>query len=208
MTHFLFMTALMSPIIALFFVKKSNLNNIRLRINKFIYTKEAAIDIMKSKKSRILKKKLTVDLGELAASAEFADLFAVSLTSGQSPRKAIETIVDFLPLKFKSAIQNVIRENAFGKPLMIALREMSEQRETRSLKPLIAHIEIAIQRGTPLADVSRTFANEQRAKFKNLLMKQAAAREVAMLFPVVFVVLPSVLAVALYPALTVLQKLG
>jgi hypothetical protein len=39
-------------------------------------------------------------------------------------------------------------------------------------------------------------------------MKEAASKEIAMLIPVVFVVLPSVLAVALYPALTVLQKLG
>jgi hypothetical protein len=56
--------------------------------------------------------------------------------------------------------------------------------------------------------VSRKFAEDQRLKFKNLLMKQAAAKEISMLFPVVFVVLPSVLAVAMYPALTVLQKLG
>ena len=45
-------------------------------------------------------------------------------------------------------------------------------------------------------------------KFKNLLMKQAAAKEISMLLPVVFVVLPSVLVVAMYPAITVLQKLG
>ena len=48
----------------------------------------------------------------------------------------------------------------------------------------------------------------QRNKLKNLLTKQAANKEVAMLLPVVFVVLPSVLAVAMYPALTVLQQLG
>jgi tight adherence protein C len=69
-------------------------------------------------------------------------------------------------------------------------------------------MEIAIERGTPLADVSRAFAEDQRLKFRNLLMKQAAAKEISMLVPVVFVVLPSVLAVAMYPALTVLQQLG
>jgi len=69
-------------------------------------------------------------------------------------------------------------------------------------------METALERGTPLAEVSRVFANDQRLKFRNLLTKQAATKEVSMLFPVVFVVLPSVLAVAMYPALTVLQKLG
>ena len=91
---------------------------------------------------------------------------------------------------------------------MIALNEMSDEKESKVLKPLIKQMETAISRGTPLADVSRKFAEDQRLKFRNLLMKQAAAKEISMLIPVVFVVLPSVLAVAMYPALTVLQKLG
>jgi len=92
--------------------------------------------------------------------------------------------------------------------LMIALNEMCESSQIKVLKPLINQMETALERGTPLAEVSRVFANDQRLKFRNLLTKQAATKEVSMLFPVVFVVLPSVLAVAMYPALTVLQKLG
>ena len=91
---------------------------------------------------------------------------------------------------------------------MIALNEMCESSQIKVLKPLINQMETALERGTPLAEVSRVFANDQRLKFRNLLTKQAASKEVSMLFPVVFVVLPSVLAVAMYPALTVLQKLG
>ena len=91
---------------------------------------------------------------------------------------------------------------------MIALNEMCESSQIKVLKPLINQMETALERGTPLAEVSRVFANDQRLKFRNLLTKQAATKEVSMLFPVVFVVLPSVLAVAMYPALTVLQKLG
>jgi tight adherence protein C len=85
---------------------------------------------------------------------------------------------------------------------------MCESSQIKVLKPLINQMETALERGTPLAEVSRVFANDQRLKFRNLLTKQAASKEVSMLFPVVFVVLPSVLAVAMYPALTVLQKLG
>ena len=145
---------------------------------------------------------------ELAASADFGDLFAVALVSGQNPRAGIEIIAEYLTPNFELGIRKAIRENAFGKPLMTALSEMVEQKETRVLKPLIKQMEIAIERGTPLADVSRAFAEDQRLKFRNLLMKQAAAKEISMLVPVVFVVLPSVLAVAMYPALTVLQQLG
>jgi tight adherence protein C len=179
-------------------------------VSSFIYTKSASREIKKFTKAINLKKRASdsEDLSKLMDSAEFGDLLAVALTAGQNPRASIDTISEFLPTDFQEGISKAIRENAFGKPLMMALVEMSDEKESKVLKPLIKQMETAISRGTPLAEVSRKFAEDQRLKLKNLLMKQAAAKEISMLFPVVFVVLPSVLAVAMYPALTVLQKLG
>jgi len=197
---------------ALVFIKIWNTNQINLarRVSSFISTKIATQEIKQIKKIGIIRKRVndSEGLSKLVDSAEFGDLLAVALTAGQNPRASIDTISEFLPTDFKEGISKAIRENAFGKPLMIALNEMSDEKQSRVLKPLIKQMETAIARGTPLAEVSRKFAEDQRLKFKNLLMKQAAAKEISMLFPVVFVVLPSVLAVAMYPALTVLQKLG
>jgi len=197
---------------ALVFIKIWNTNQINLarRVSSFISTKSATQEIKQIKKIGIIRKRVndSEGLSKLVDSAEFGDLLAVALTAGQNPRASIDTISEFLPTDFKEGISKAIRENAFGKPLMIALNEMSDEKGSRVLKPLIKQMETAIARGTPLAEVSRKFAEDQRLKFKNLLMKQAAAKEISMLFPVVFVVLPSVLAVAMYPALTVLQKLG
>jgi tight adherence protein C len=190
-----------------YYSQNVSLNN---RILTFVFPKKAAIELSKHNKIFKWRSKNNNEtkLFELAVSAEFADLLAVALVSGQNPRDSIEVISDFLPNHFRDGIQKAIRENAFGKPLMIALNEMCESSQIKVLKPLINQIETALERGTPLAEVSRVFANDQRLKFRNLLTKQAASKEVSMLFPVVFVVLPSVLAVAMYPALTVLQKLG
>jgi pilus assembly protein TadC len=197
---------------SLVFMKIWNTNQINLarRVSSFISTKSASQEIKQIKKIGVIRKRVndSEGLSKLIDSAEFGDLLAVALTAGQNPRASIDTISEFLPTDFKEGISKAIRENAFGKPLMIALNEMSDEKESRVLKPLIKQMETAIARGTPLAEVSRKFAEDQRLKFKNLLMKQAAAKEISMLFPVVFVVLPSVLAVAMYPALTVLQKLG
>jgi pilus assembly protein TadC len=208
-TILLFLGALIPAVV---FVKIWNTNQINLarRVSSFISTKSASQEIKQSKKISITRKRVndSEGLSKLLDSAEFGDLLAVALTAGQNPRASIDTISEFLPTDFKEGISKAIRENAFGKPLMIALSEMSDEKESRVLKPLIKQMETAIARGTPLAEVSRKFAEDQRLKFKNLLMKQAAAKEISMLFPVVFVVLPSVLAVAMYPALTVLQKLG
>lgn len=180
------------------------------RILPFIFPEKAANELFRFNNIFTFKAKNKTDtkLSELAVGAEFGDLLAVALISGQNPRAGIELISDYLPTYLREGIQKAVRENAFGKPLMIALNEMCESSETRVLKPLINQMETALERGTPLAEVSRIFASDQRLKFRNLLTKQAAAKEITMLFPVVFVVLPSVLAVAMYPALTVLQKLG
>jgi tight adherence protein C len=180
------------------------------RILPFIFPEKAATELFRFNNIFTFKAKNKTDtkLSELAVGAEFGDLLAVALISGQNPRAGIELISDYLPTYLREGIQKAVRENAFGKPLMIALNEMCESSETRVLKPLINQMETALERGTPLAEVSRIFASDQRLKFRNLLTKQAAAKEITMLFPVVFVVLPSVLAVAMYPALTVLQKLG
>ena len=188
-------------------VQKIELEN---RILPFVLPEKAAKELFRFDNIFSFKSKNNSEnkLSELAVGAEFGDLLAVALISGQNPRAGIEMISDYLPIYLREGIQKAVRENAFGKPLMIALNDMCESNETRILKPLINQMETALERGTPLAEVSRIFASDQRLKFRNLLTKQAAAKEITMLFPVVFVVLPSVLAVAMYPALTVLQKLG
>jgi len=210
MNNFAFLFAALTPVFVLFARYKSDQVHINQRISSFIFREKTVSELLSIKrKFNIPNKKSKINgLPELAASADFGDLFAVALVSGQNPRAGIEIIAEYLTPNFELGIRKAIRENAFGKPLMTALSEMVEQKETRVLKPLIKQMEIAIERGTPLADVSRAFAEDQRLKFRNLLMKQAAAKEISMLVPVVFVVLPSVLAVAMYPALTVLQQLG
>lgn len=210
MNNFAFLFAALIPVFVLFARYKSDQVHLNQRISSFIFREKTVSELLSVKrKFNILNRTSKINgLPELAASADFGDLFAVALVSGQNPRAGIEIIAEYLTPNFELGIRKAIRENAFGKPLMTALSEMVEQKETRVLKPLIKQMETAIERGTPLANVSRAFAEDQRLKFRNLLMKQAAAKEISMLVPVVFVVLPSVLAVAMYPALTVLQQLG
>lgn len=210
MNAFLFLTLLVITFLMTFRFYQSQKVSLDNRVFAFVFSKKAAIELSQFNNffKFSTKNRNETKLSELAVSAEFGDLLAVALVSGQNPRASIEVISDFLPNYVRDGIQKAIRENAFGKPLMIALNEMCESSQIKVLKPLINQMETALERGTPLAEVSRVFANDQRLKFRNLLTKQAASKEVSMLFPVVFVVLPSVLAVAMYPALTVLQKLG
>jgi tight adherence protein C len=62
-------------------------------------------------------------------------------------------------------------------------------------------IAVAIERGTPLADVLRAQAADAREVRKRSLMEIGGRKEILMLIPVVFLVLPVTVIFALYPGL-------
>jgi tight adherence protein C len=67
---------------------------------------------------------------------------------------------------------------------------------------------VAVERGTPLGDVRRAQAADVREQHKRDLIEAGGRREVLMLVPVVFLMLPVVVLFALYPGLFTLSRLG
>jgi tight adherence protein C len=63
----------------------------------------------------------------------------------------------------------------------------------------------ALERGTPLASVFRAQAHDSRDEAKRRLLEAAGRKEVAMLVPLVFGVLPVTIAFAIFPGLLVLR---
>jgi tight adherence protein C len=66
---------------------------------------------------------------------------------------------------------------------------------------------MALERGTPLAEVLRAQAHDSRAEAGRMLLILAGKKETAMMIPVVFLILPVIVAVALYPGLVALNVL-
>jgi tight adherence protein C len=73
----------------------------------------------------------------------------------------------------------------------------------RSSLPALARfvdgIAIAVERGTPLAEVLRAQAVDVREEGRRRLLETAGRKEIAMLLPVVFFVLPVTVVFALFP---------
>jgi tight adherence protein C len=67
---------------------------------------------------------------------------------------------------------------------------------------------VAVERGTPLADVLRAQASDVREQRKRELIEAGGRREVLMLVPVVFLLLPVVVLFALYPGYVGLIQLA
>ena len=64
---------------------------------------------------------------------------------------------------------------------------------------------MAIERGTPLADVLRAQAQDVRDNSKRELMEIAGKKEIAMLAPVVFFILPLTVVFAVFPGLSLMR---
>ena len=67
---------------------------------------------------------------------------------------------------------------------------------------------IAIERGTPLADVLRAQAVDVRETGKRALLEAGGKKEIAMMVPVVFLVLPITVVFALFPGLISITSLA
>ena len=87
------------------------------------------------------------------------------------------------------------------------LKELSYKERDNSLGRFARTLAISLERGISPEVSLQQLAQEVRATARRDLLSLAAKKEIAMMFPVVFAVLPSVTAVALYPAMKSLQHI-
>ena len=95
-----------------------------------------------------------------------------------------------------------------GQPLDRALAAVGERLPVGAVTRFVESLRIALDRGTPLVDVLHAQALDARHEARRELLEQAGRREVLMLLPVVFLVLPSVVVIALYPAFRELASMA
>ena len=95
-----------------------------------------------------------------------------------------------------------------GHTLQTALRGLSHRVGVDSIARFVEGLLAAVERGTPLADTVRAQAEDARSDAHRALMEQSGRRDVAMLVPVVFLILPLVVVIALFPGAMELGLIG
>ena len=134
-----------------------------------------------------------------------ADLLALAVAAGESPIAAMERVArtssGALPDEFAATVADI----RAGTSISQALASLASRTPLESLSRFGEGVAIAIERGTPLADVLRAQAQDAREAAKRELMETAGQREIMMLVPVVFFVLPLVILFAIFPGLAVLE---
>jgi tight adherence protein C len=102
-------------------------------------------------------------------------------------------------------VAGVVADIRGGRSVDSALDELSGRTRVRAVQRFVDGILVALERGTPLAAVVRAQAEDARTEERRRLVEAAGRKDVTMLIPVVFLVLPTVVLVALFPGVQSLR---
>jgi tight adherence protein C len=139
--------------------------------------------------------------------AEFptiAELLALSVSAGEGAIGALERVAGTCSGELSSELRRTLADARAGASLVQALEGLAARTSLPSLARFVDGVAVAVERGTPLADVLRAQAQDVRELGRRRLMETGGKKEIAMMVPVVFLVLPVVVIFAVYPGLAVL----
>ncbi|WP_438854939.1 type II secretion system F family protein [Agromyces sp. M3QZ16-3] len=151
---------------------------------------------------RAARQRLARITSELPTVLEFLTL---SLTAGEGLLDALRRIARTGSGELAREFSGVVAAVGTGVPLGIALADVRDGLEHPALSRAIDQVLGALDRGTPLAEVLRAQAGDARAEAKRTIIELAGRKEIAMLVPLIFLILPVTIAFALFPGYLVLQ---
>jgi tight adherence protein C len=128
-----------------------------------------------------------------------AELLALAVTAGEGPVGALERVNRISAGELSRELGRALAEARSGASLVQALDGIARRTSLAPLSRFVDGVAIAVERGTPLAEVLRAQAVDVREAGKRLLLESAGRREIGMMVPVVFLVLPITLLFALFP---------
>lgn len=134
--------------------------------------------------------------------AEFptiAELLALAVAAGEGAVGALERVTTISRGELARELARALADARAGASLVQALEGMASRTSLPPLARFVDGVAIAVERGTPLADVLRAQAVDVREAGKRALLEAGGRKEIAMMVPVVFLVLPVTVVFALFP---------
>ena len=120
--------------------------------------------------------------------AEFpvvAELLALAVTAGESPTAAIARVTRLSRGELAQELGAALGRARAGVPLVDALQQVADRTSLDALARFVDGLLVAIERGTPLAEVLRAQAADVREAGKRRLLEAGGRKEIAMMVPVV-----------------------
>ncbi|MGA8846767.1 MAG: type II secretion system F family protein [Nocardioides sp.] len=130
-----------------------------------------------------------------------AELLALAVAAGESPVSALDRVVRRSGGELSGDLGRVLAAIRTGEPLTTAFDKLAGTTGLPLVSRFAQGIAIATERGTPLAEVLHAQAADVREAGRRDLIELAARREVVMMVPVVFLILPVTVLFAFWPGL-------
>ncbi|MCW2841299.1 MAG: pilus assembly protein TadB [Aeromicrobium sp.] len=143
-----------------------------------------------------------VSARERAMQAELpvvADLLALAVAAGESPVAGLDRIMRVCHGALADELAGVVADVRTGTSIAAAFDALAARTGVVSIARFAEGFAIAVERGTPLVDVLHAQAADVRESGRRELIEAGGRKEVAMMIPVVFLVLPVTVVFAFFP---------
>lgn len=141
----------------------------------------------------------------LAELPTLAEMLALAVNAGEGISGALERITRIATGALSDDLREMLAAAKSGTPLSEALRELADSTRVTELRHFADGIAVAVERGTPLADLLHAQANDVREAGRRRLIEEGGKREIAMMIPVVFLILPVTVAFAVFPGIVAIN---
>ncbi|MEW1981765.1 type II secretion system F family protein [Citricoccus sp. NPDC079358] len=134
-----------------------------------------------------------------------AELFALSVSAGDSAAGALERVATSAKGELAGEFSTVLSDMRSGSSIHAALKACARRIQLAPVERFIEGVLVALERGTPLADVLRAQAKDVRELSKRELLESAGRKEIGMMAPLVFGILPLTVIFAVYPGISIMN---
>jgi tight adherence protein C len=138
----------------------------------------------------------------LAEFPTIAELLALAVGAGEGAVGALERVCRLSRGELSAELSRCLADARAGANLPTALQGLADRTGLISLSRFVDGIVVAVQRGTPLADVLRAQAQDVREAGRRQVMEAGGRKEILMMVPVVFLVLPITVLFLVFPGFT------
>lgn len=133
------------------------------------------------------------------------EFLALCLSAGEGLLDALRRIGDVGAGDLTGEVREVVLAVGTGSPLAEALGRFAAALQIPALSRSVDQLVAALERGAPLAQVLQAQAIDAREDAKRGLIEQAGRKEILMLLPLVFGVLPLSVLFAVFPGVFMLR---
>jgi tight adherence protein C len=128
-----------------------------------------------------------------------AELLALAVGAGEGPVAALDRVVSRSRGELSGELAVVLADIRTGSPVTAALDALARRSGLPVVSRFAEGMAVAIERGTPLSGVLHAQATDVREAGRRALIESGARKEIAMMVPVVFLVLPVTVIFAFWP---------